>query len=543
MIPALSQDNLNLFRKLYVPRNWIQRFRVQDHRLDLLRQIEASGQIAAIPCLFHFLHGENEEFSHAAAGSMHRLFQGLAPQDFPAFDESMRRASWNSWNADAYTFVNPPKDIRALSRFGELSFFLVGILSCHADGYTREAAIRALAKCDTGEELPFVLLRVNDWVENVRQAAAEVLASRIKQEYIPQFVKFLPLVLRLKGTKRQDHGATLQRIQDLFSLSVALPSIETGMSSKEILTRRFCYGLALKTCGSDRLASVVRRALADRDVRISLDAVRAMSSAPSSSIVREIVDEALLGSIPAVRLAALRLVIKKYPESARAECLKGLLDRNFGVRQQAQFYFRKAGSLDVCDFYAAALSNATNKTLPVVITGIGECCGKTQIDLIKPRLTSKLSAVRVRVLRSIARLDPKYSLDDYLKALEDESSAVVREAALFIRKRVNSVGGEQIWNIHGQLKRPGHRRWTLFLLLGLMKWDCLYYLIQAQADQDASVAELARKYFGLWLKRYNRSFIPPSKAQIEKLKAALHEHELLFSSADHKQLVSLLSAV
>jgi len=542
MIPALTEGNLNLFRKLYAHRSWLQKLRGQDQRLDLVRQIEASGQVAAIFSLFHLLDSEDHEFAQAVAGSMYRLFQGLAPQDFPAFDENIRRTSWSSWSP-GYTVVRPSREIRALAKFGELSFFLTGVFSCHADGYTREAAIRMLGNCETGEELPFVLLRINDWVENVRIAAAEVLNVRIEEQRIPLFIKFLPLVLRLKRTTRQSHDSTLGRIQGLFALPAALPAVEKGMSSNDGLARRFCYGVALKTSGHERLATVALRALADSNLRIGLDALRAISSAPPSSSLREIVAIAVQSPIPAVRLEALRIVIEKYPESAHTQCSKALLDRNSAVRLQAQFYFQKSGVLNVCDFYVDALSTATTKDLPAIIAGIGECCPKSQVALVKPYVASQRSVVRVRALQSLALLDRDYPLEDFLKALKDESSQVVRVAALFLRKKVNAVGGERLWAIHERLANPRHRRWTLFLLARLTKWDSVYYLIQAMSDQNDDTVELARKYLERWTARYNRSFIVPSKAQIERLKVLLREHELLLSPVKYKQLDSLLKSL
>src|SRR5215813_1396701 len=167
MIPRLSESTQNLFREFYAPRGWLDRLSQRD-RQDTLKQIELSGETAAIPALLHIFANEKRELQHAAARAMHTLFLGLAIRDYAEFDESIRRSSWSFWNYGQSTYLRAPKDIRSLMAFGEFSNFLLGIFACHADGYTREAALRALADCHTGEELAFFLLRANDWVENVR---------------------------------------------------------------------------------------------------------------------------------------------------------------------------------------------------------------------------------------------------------------------------------------------------------------------------------------------------------------------------------------
>lgn len=543
MIPALSVDNLDLIRKLYALHGWTQRLFGLDRRLGLLRQIEANGQVAAVFSLFHFLDWDDQEFARAVAASMHRLFQKLSLHDFLAFDEGIRRSSWNSWNSGGYTVVKPPRNIAGLARFGDQSYFLVGIFSCHADGHTREAAVRVLAGCKTGEELPFVLVRLNDWVENVRKAAADTLDTRIHEQYIVHFVKFLPLVLRLTGSRRQDHRPTIDRIKNLFVAPEAASSLEEGMCSPDRMTRRFCYSMALSTDSSERLASLVRRALAEKDVRIALDAIRALSRVAALPVSKEIIDLALGSSVPTVRLEALRFVIEKFSDSAREESQKALLDRNSGVRQQAQFYLQKSGGLNVCDFYVKALSAASSTALPVVLAGLGESCSKSQIELVKPYMTSERSIVRARALQSIASLDRNYPPSDFLKALEDGSNQVVRVASIFLRRKINTIGGERLWEIHQRLANPRHRRWTLFLLAGLTKWESIYYLIQSLSDQSAFVAALARRYRERWLARYNDSLIAPSKEQLEKLKGSVREYELLLNPTEYAQMVSLLNSL
>src|SRR5580765_5792059 len=105
MIPGLTEDNLNLLRKLSARRGWLQRLAGTDERLHALRQLEASGQVAAIFPLFQLLDFHDEKFVLAVVACMHSLFQRLAPQDFPSFDENVRQASWSSWTPGGYTVV------------------------------------------------------------------------------------------------------------------------------------------------------------------------------------------------------------------------------------------------------------------------------------------------------------------------------------------------------------------------------------------------------------------------------------------------------
>ena len=69
--------------------------------------------------------------------------------------------------------------------------------SLDANGFVREDAVKRLAKVATGEELPYLLLRLNDWVPQVRDAAREAVLARITPEYAPHFVTYLATFARL----------------------------------------------------------------------------------------------------------------------------------------------------------------------------------------------------------------------------------------------------------------------------------------------------------------------------------------------------------
>lgn len=543
MIPRLSETTQKLLGRFYAPRGWFNKFASQDDRQDILKQIELGGDVAAIPALLHIFVNEKRELQHAAARAMHTLFQSLAPEDFADFDESIRRYSWSSWNYGQSTVLRAPKDIRSLTTFADYSNFLLGMFAGHADGYTREAAIRALDNCSTGEELPFILIRMNDWVENVRAVAAQLLEARLRGDYVPYFVQYLPLVLRLQRAGRRDHRSTVEKIQKLLSAPGALTFVEAGMSSKDVATRRFCYGVSLETRDPARYAVIARRALTDTNVRIALDALHALSQFAPSPDLKQIVDSALKINRPTVRLAALRLVLEKYPDSGQEECRRSLLDPHSGVRQLAQFYFQKGSTLDVREFYSNALSSAIAKDLPAAVAGIGETGSKSQISLVTPFLASKRPVIRVRALHAIANLDRDFPPSDFLRALEDTNNRAVRESALFLRKKVNAIGGEQIWEIHRRLSNPRHRKWTLFLLAGLSKWESVYYLIRALDDQDGLVRLLAQGHMDVWLAHFNRTFPVPREDQRERLERSINDKGHLLSVSQRQNLRALLKSV
>jgi hypothetical protein len=127
-------------------------------------------------------------------------------------------------------------------------------------------------------------------------------------------------------------------------------------------------------------------------------------------------------------------------------------------------------------------------------------------------------------------------------ALDDASSKVAREAVLALSKKANSVGGQRLWEIFDSCRYPHGKRWALFLLARINKWDSIAFLIQSLTDQNDSCLELSQRYIVRWFARYNRSFATPTAEQLSRLRNVLSRCNLLLSSGTQRQLDSLLKS-
>ena len=86
------------------------------------------------------------------------------------------------------------------------------------------------------------------------------------------------------------------------------------------------------------------------------------------------------------------------------------------------------------------------------------------------------------------------------------------------------------------------KRWALFLLARINKWDSIAFLIQSLTDQNDSCVELSQRYIVRWFARYNRSFVTPTAEQLSRLRNVLSRCNLLLSSGTQRQLDSLLKS-
>lgn len=244
----------------------------------------------------------------------------------------------------------------------------------------------------------------------------------------------------------------------------------------------------------------------------------------------------------AVRREALHIFAEKYADEADQEFQSALLDANIAVREEAQYYFQKKGTVDLRAYYSHRLETSSVRQLCAAIAGVGETGLAKDSQLVDRFHHNQSSKVRAAALHAIAKLNLNAYLDEFVLALDDASSKVAREAVLALSKKANSVGGQRLWETYGSCRYPHGKRCALFLLARTNKWDSIAFLIQSLTDQVDSCVELSQRYIVRWFARYNRSFATPTAEQLSRLRNALSRCNSLLSSGTQRQLGSLLKS-
>jgi HEAT repeat protein len=534
-----SESTERLIESLYARKGLWNRFVLPGSPDEIIQQIGEAGEPAVIPDLLPFLIIGDRKSILASAKAIHHLLQLLKPADFVHFDESVRQG-YSDWRVRREPWYSmKPSDVAHLASMGEMAVSLLGIASCHTNGYVREAAVRELGKTETGAELPFLFIRANDWVPEIRSSARKQLLNRIRSDYIHRLMVCLSLALRLSKLSRDDHSAIVEAVRRLLSSPEAREALHEGFKSQDQLVRRFCFEVALNSNEAE-LLSVLRHASVARDPQVRKMAVHKFPAVLPSA--KELLIRARNDSSMAVRRDALQIFAEKYPDEADQEFQSALLDTNIAVREQAQFYLKKKGVVDLRSHYSDRLKTSSDRQLCAAIAGLGETGLPHDSQLVERFLRDESLRVRAAALHATARLNPDAHIDDFVLALNDPSSKVTREAVLALSRRPNLVGGQRLWDLYNRCRYPHGKRGALFLLARINKWDSITFLIQTLADQNDYFVGLSQKYIVRWFARYNRSFATPTAEQLARLRNVLSACNLLLSSGTQRQLDSLLKS-
>ena len=377
----------------------------------------------------------------------------------------------------------------------------------HWNGFIREEAVVELAELGGPDALALLLVRVNDWVPQVRAAAAAGLNQFVTVEYAPLWVEALPALRRLRGCRRANHAPLLERVEALLARPECAAALEQGLLSADSRIRR--YSFLIRCAASETWdESLWKFAFYTSDVVVHrrFEQYLAKSSCLSLALIRR-----LLGHRYApLRRLALERLLEQYPDQSAEEFEVRLFDRSSIVRRAAQRLHASQGH-DPATHYRRVLAqrDAKGRLAGYALISLSELSDPGDWDLLVSYFRSPESALRLCALAGLCRLDADRAREFLLESLVDESPPLVRAAQRRLsRHRTRPLLGE-LEMIAEIAQDALSLEATLAIARRLNKWDELLFLLvvlHEQGETRAPVREQAYAQFAQWLRRFNRSF-------------------------------------
>ncbi|MBW3625223.1 MAG: hypothetical protein KY468_17635, partial [Armatimonadetes bacterium] len=304
---------------------------------EALQRVAESGESVAVPYILPLLLSPSEGIARAAARAVHRLMARVPPGNLPAFDDWLRTVylfpyDRNFGNSDWNDLR--PEGVSTLIRFPEETVSLLGAASGHRSGHVREAALRLLAEVHDGSELPFLLVRLNDWVGPIRRAAREAVEERLNVRYAPHLVRNLELVFRIRDWQRASCVPYAERAADILKSPEGREWLIRGLDSRDRAVRRLCFELALETPGLNVRDTLLQALRQKYDQTLPLWAARQASSRLEGEDLRAVLPVMWGHRSAGVREEALLLYRDRLPGEAEEILYKALMDSHPDIRQR-----------------------------------------------------------------------------------------------------------------------------------------------------------------------------------------------------------------
>jgi HEAT repeat protein len=281
---------------------------------------------------------------------------------------------------------------------------VAALLTFDRSGYLREAGVGWLASCDELFVLPFLLLRLNDPVDPVREAATAAISQRLTVGHAGLLVQLLPLIEKL-GVRRRA-SPIVRRVGGLLLSGdpAGRAALWAGARAEDPEVRASCLRLLATVDPADAVAYAV-----DTGDPALRHWAAAVATAPGldATVQRRLLPLLESDPNPRIRWRALR-ARTRHPDS-EPSLRHALLDPDARVRYLARASLRTLGHAGSADkMYRAALADhdAGPATLVGALAGLADMGTRADAARLVTYLDHPHVRVRGEAWRALATLDP-----------------------------------------------------------------------------------------------------------------------------------------
>jgi HEAT repeat protein len=490
------------------------RWRGELDTVSRIRSIGDSGEAHAIPDLLSYAFAPNRDVQAEARSAIRRLFERSPLEQLPALDEALR----TGW-AHVEDWYGLKPSVEKVKGRDPDDFILLALMSAHRSGYVRAEVIHCLGKDSSEMAVPFLLVRLVDWVEPVRRAADLELIDKLQPQYGSIFVQCLGLLERLSEQTRF-RPAYREWVRELLKRPACAEQVTAGLDSNQRAVRRACYPIAASNPALN-VKSVLDRALVESDVAIRR---WAFASGPTMWLGDEIdwTRRAANDAYPPIRQGAFDSLART--EVSSEEISKFFFDRCTGIRRACQALCMERFGIAPVEIYREALAGGNSKRTEIAVRGLAETGSPGDVRRLLEILNHRSARVRSAAVHGLGVLKVEQIDEKLLERISSDSRSVAREATsvLLLRKSVSpgAISAAAKQNPDGQAQLAVLRQ-----MWRAGKWVQLRLYLESAASDNRELAECALERLAVWESQFNRTFVQPSVSEPAELLALTHRVE------------------
>lgn len=442
------------------------------------------GDLTQLKIVYQVFGFQDKDMIQKASNTLFKQLSSFSNDQIIRMNEQFRQYTSLEWFMD-WQKVNLEFIRRCISNEEQWVYIII-LGSFHPNGYFREKCILELVKYP--HTLPYVVLRMNDWVPAVRGKAAALILEQIQTCPIHEVLSAMQQIENLKHCGRREaevyetlHEKVIDRIQT-EKQDIAWQKI----SQYDSKTRKAIYRVVLSSNILDR--SLVENLLAwEKDTSHKGYIISCILTLYESTV--EQLEEYLKNKNAQVRYKALVYRVETFKE-VWSDMEKLLLDSNRSVREYTSYTLKKYAKCDVIAFYKAHLCD---EIPDYAIKGIGENGTAEDSQCLMPFLESENQKIVKITLEALSRLIPDQGQQIYEKYLLDERISVSKAAYLAIKNNKMLIGADKLYQQIKSTQSQHIKRYLILLLTRERSWHRLPYLLYLYDIEDSILKEKVRK--------------------------------------------------
>ena len=447
-----------------------------------IAELEA-GHDSWLPWVYSFLAYRDTMLVRTAADTVSNYMKKLSTKQVIQWDDRFRSYSTIEYFVNWKT-VNV-SSIKMKIRDDETFRWVMRLGTFHPNGYFRENCIKELASDPAS--YPYLLLRLKDWVSEVRMAAVNACSdvSKLGPEDLMSCLSALEKVRRSARISSFDTNEIEKKIAGrIGEFSAVIGKDLISKQSED--TRRSLYRILLenKLISRDEVCGLLNAEKNFQNQRYIIKTYIERYEVPVEEL-----DEFLEHKSTAVQRCAIE---KKFAMTEKSwDGLEDkLLSPSFQIRETARYILSKDRNLDCRSYYIEHLNGDEAK---YSILGLGETGKPEDAEFLMKYLEDPRALIVRNTLHSLGRLCGQELSELYWKYLTDERASVVKQAYINISGSHIRYGAKRIYELLENTYSESLKKKLLCLLTRESYWDRVPYLLMLYDPKDKDLHYLLDK--------------------------------------------------
>jgi HEAT repeat protein len=470
--------------------NWFSPKKNLEEKLIALTKISENGSPTVIHSLIPFLKDKSPAIRNATCNTIIELFAKIETKK--GYYNALKHCGISKSDLELYenTFTH------------EQFIQLLAIASLNSNGYVREEAVRQLVLSNDEKAIPFIIYRLADWVQAVRQSAFQGIEYFKKPQFIHAIVDQLSIFEWLQKVERTDLSAVYNGIIN-FILTENKEYVSKNFSSFSDKARLLLAG-HISNSGNTS-PNDVRLLLNDRHFLIRNFSLQHFDRLSESEINNLLKDKSAR-----VRIQTL---YKLKGQAGFIELIHSFLtDTSASIRAFARFSLKNV----ITDFATIYNENLKkDKEIFASLCGLAETDGKQFSESVAPFLQDTKIKIKKTAFLALTKLNEQKAYVFAIENLDNEFAGIRNAVIEFLQKNLNSEVLERARGIYKNGKLDVKRA-MLSMFGNIGGWATIADIIIGTIDENEHIRNLSLGYLQLWKTKVVRLFTQPKAHELDR---------------------------
>lgn len=423
--------------------------------------------------------------------------------------------------------------------FGKEAIYILSVLTLHPNGYVREDALKKLSEFENGFKIKFIMIRVNDWVKEVRNLANKELIKYIRDDYLKDIIECLPIIDRMNSWGRSDYSGILFKLED-FIIDQRNYDLLLNIykNSEEILVKRKLFKYLLRINTTDNL--VINMGLKSKDIiilRTAIEKIEEIMNRYNSWVIFKVLRQ---NKNVICRVAAIDILEKINVLDLHKALIPFLYDKSYTVRDYTRYKLKKIGIADFREMYLREIDK-NNYNLYGILLGFRETGVQEDIHYILKYLSHENIKIRKTALSTIYMLNPKEGTQYVLDKLISDNISESNNATKCLENDILSFDENMIFQLFESEVYETHVYINLIKVINYYpKWISIMQLLKMLKISSNTYVQIINDEIESWINKFNGSFISLKKDQIDNIRKLYMEVDNKLNSSNRVQIEAIL---